>query len=104
MKIPFLRPAPPKLSAALGKLQEIEASGVYSNFGPQNCQFEERLIAGTFAGVGRCTTVCNATIGLILAIKAVTEKRGGRYALMPSFTFAATAHAALWAGLTPIFC
>jgi len=27
-----------------------------------------------------------------------------RYALMPSFTFAATAHAAIWAGLTPLLC
>jgi dTDP-4-amino-4,6-dideoxygalactose transaminase len=28
----------------------------------------------------------------------------GQFALMPSFTFAAAAHAALWCGLTPLLC
>lgn len=37
----------------------------------------------------------------MLAIAAV--KRSGKYAIMPSFTFAATAWAAKWAGLTPYF-
>jgi dTDP-4-amino-4,6-dideoxygalactose transaminase len=50
-------------------------------------------------------TVCNATIGLMLAIKeAVGETAPGQFALMPSFTFAAAAHAALWCGLTPLLC
>jgi dTDP-4-amino-4,6-dideoxygalactose transaminase len=41
----------------------------------------------------------------MLAIKqAVGWRPRGRYALMPSFTFAATAQAALWCGLTPLFC
>jgi dTDP-4-amino-4,6-dideoxygalactose transaminase len=40
---------------------------------------------------------------------AMAEAVGGRaagrqYALMPSFTFAATAQAAMWVGLTPLFC
>ncbi len=107
MKIPFLRPRPPPLSQAGDRLREIEASGIYSNFGPQNTLFEARLIEELFGGVGSCTTVCNATIGLMLSIKAaVTRKQtaGRHFALMPSFTFAATAHAAIWAGLTPIFC
>jgi dTDP-4-amino-4,6-dideoxygalactose transaminase len=50
-------------------------------------------------------TVCNATIGLMLAIKEVVgEKAHGKFALMPGFTFAAAAHAALWCGLTPLLC
>ena len=58
-----------------------------------------------FGGEGACTTVCNATIGLMLAIKdAVGEQPSGQFALMPSFTFAAAAHAALWCGLTPLLC
>ncbi len=51
--------------------------------------------------------MCNATIGLMLAIREVigeTRPAERRYALMPSFTFAATAHAAAWCGLTPLFC
>jgi dTDP-4-amino-4,6-dideoxygalactose transaminase len=105
-KIPFLRPSPPPLSQAIDRLQEIESSGVYSNFGPKNSELEQQLLATFFAGRGRCATVCNATIALMLALKTVAEDSPPqrRYALMPSFTFAATAHAALWAGLTPIFC
>jgi dTDP-4-amino-4,6-dideoxygalactose transaminase len=33
------------------------------------------------------------------------DRPGGKlFALMPSFTFAAVAHAAIWNGLTPLFC
>jgi dTDP-4-amino-4,6-dideoxygalactose transaminase len=40
-----------------------------------------------------------------LAIKQVAGWRPrGRYAIMPSFTFAAAAHAVLWCGLTPLLC
>ncbi len=58
-----------------------------------------------FRAEHRCVTVANATLGLMLAIKrAVGWNPRARYALMPSFTFAAGAQAALWCGLTPLFC
>jgi dTDP-4-amino-4,6-dideoxygalactose transaminase len=87
----------------LHELEIIEASGVFSNYGPVNTQFESALTERVFGGVGGCLTVNNATIGLMLAIREAAAP-GRRYAIMPSFTFAATAHAALWAGLTPLFC
>jgi len=43
----------------------------------------------------------------MLAVKQCVlrkKRHPKRYALMPSFTFAATAHAALWAGFTPLLC
>src|SRR3984885_11472618 len=105
MKIPLLRPAPPPLSLAVAELQSLEQSGIFSNFGPINTLFEQEMLDRFFGGKGACTTVCNATIGLMLAIKdAVGEKPAGKYALMPGFTFAAAAHAALWCGLTPLLC
>jgi dTDP-4-amino-4,6-dideoxygalactose transaminase len=105
MKIPLVRPAPPQLSRAVMELQSLERSGIFSNFGPVNTRFEEEMLERFFGGEGACTTVCNATIGLMLAIKeAVGEQPAGQFALMPSFTFAATAHAALWCGLTPLLC
>ncbi len=105
-RIPFLRPKPPSLSKHVDRLEQIEASGIYSNFGPVNRAFEDRIIAELFGGQGYCTTVCNATIGLILAIRAqlINPPSGAKLALMPSFTFAATAHAAFWAGLKPLLC
>ncbi|MBE7211956.1 MAG: DegT/DnrJ/EryC1/StrS family aminotransferase [Gluconacetobacter diazotrophicus] len=113
LRIPFLRPSPPSLSVLPHRLEEIERSGVFSNNGPTNRLFESRMVAELFGGRGHCATVCNATLGLMLAIRAVLETAGEpapgeetrrRYALMPSFTFAATAQAAVWNGLTPLFC
>ena len=105
MKIPLVRPAPPQLSLAAAELQELEQSGIFSNFGPVNTRFEQEMLDRFFGGQGACMTVCNATIGLMMAIKdAIGEAPAGRYALMPSFTFAAAAHAALWCGLTPLLC
>jgi dTDP-4-amino-4,6-dideoxygalactose transaminase len=102
-RIPFLRPRPPRLSQLLHELEIIEASGVFSNYGPVNTRFESALTKQVFGGRGGCLTVNNATIGLMLAIREAAAP-GRRYAVMPSFTFAATAHAALWAGLTPLLC
>ncbi len=106
MTIPLIRPRPPRLSEAADALRSIEDHGIFSNFGPVNTRFEEDLTERMFGGTGGCVTVCNATIGLMLAIRNATEgqKPRQRYALMPSFTFAATAQAALWCGLTPLLC
>lgn len=84
----------------------IEASGVYSNHGPEVRRFEAAANDRLFAGRGSCVAVTNATIGLMLALRDAADRAGrpGGYALMPAFTFAATAEAALWAGLTPLLC
>lgn len=104
--LPLVKPQPPLLSQHALELAEIEDSGIFSNYGPINTRLERELVAAIFKA-GECVTVCNATIGLMLAIREVIgENRAAnrRYALMPSFTFAATAHAALWCGLTPLLC
>jgi len=106
VNIPLLKPSPARLSGLVAELAAIEASGQFSNFGPVNARFEQEMVARLFGGNGACLTVSNATAGLMLAIRnAIGENaQGRRYALMPSFTFAATAQAALWNGLTPLFC
>jgi len=105
LRVPFLRPNPPKLSRQSAALAEIEQSGIFSNYGPVNSRLEERISRALFRAEHRCVTVANATLGLMLAIKrAVGWTPRGRYALMPSFTFAAGAQAALWCGLTPLLC
>ena len=106
MRIPLIKPNPPRLSEATDQLRAIEESGVFSNFGPVNTAFEQDMLGQMFGGVGACMTVCNATIGLMLAVQQAIGNRPKRrrYALMPSFTFAAAAHAAMWCGLTPLYC
>jgi dTDP-4-amino-4,6-dideoxygalactose transaminase len=102
VRIPFLRPNLAKLESFERHLREMENNRLYSNFGPLNTLLEERIKADYFRGGGAVTTVNNATSGLILAM-SLTKRPGARYAVMPSFTFAATPLAAIWAGLVPYF-
>jgi len=106
MDLPLIRPNPPKLSELQQELLALEASGVFTNNGPIVRRFEDALIERMFGGIGACLAVSSATIGLMIAIRAAMWDQGDarRYALMPSFTFAATAHAAIWAGLRPMLC
>ncbi|MFB0844196.1 DegT/DnrJ/EryC1/StrS family aminotransferase [Paenibacillus oleatilyticus] len=101
-EIPFLRPNLVKKERLLSYFEHIEASRIYSNYGPLNHLFETRVIAQMFDGIGAAVTVHNATIGLMLAISQSKRPRG-KYAVMPSFTFAATPLAAEWCGLEPYF-
>jgi dTDP-4-amino-4,6-dideoxygalactose transaminase len=104
--LPVIRPNPPRLSEHMLELSEIEASGTYTNYGPVNTRLEQEMIECVFRQ-GECVTVCNATIGLMMAMREVVgddAPAARKYALMPSFTFAAAAHAAVWAGLTPLLC
>jgi dTDP-4-amino-4,6-dideoxygalactose transaminase len=103
--VPFLKPNPPRLSRLGRGLENIEDSGIFSNYGPVNTQLETSFVEQLFHGVGACLTVCNATLGLMIAMKSAADKiRRSGFVIVPSLTFAATAHAVLWAGLTPIFC
>jgi dTDP-4-amino-4,6-dideoxygalactose transaminase len=101
-RIPFLRPNLVKKDTYLSYISQIEKSRIYSNYGPLNALFESRLLDEYFQNEGAVTTVNNATAGLMLAISEC-KRPNGRYALMPSFTFAATPLAAIWCGLEPYF-
>jgi dTDP-4-amino-4,6-dideoxygalactose transaminase len=70
-----------------------------SNGGPFVQEFERR-IADT-VGVKHCIAMCNATVALEIAIRAL-ELTGE--VIVPSFTFIATAHALQWQEITPVFC
>lgn len=107
--LPLIAPCPPRLSELTDGLRAIERSGIYSNGGPVVRGFEAATTAQIFGGEGDCLAVGNATVGLMIAIRLAAGPRsgnlsskGGALALVPSFTFAATAQAAEWAGLTPL--
>ncbi len=69
-----------------------------TNHGPFATQFEKEL--SQYLGVKHCITICNATIALEIAIRAL-----GMHGevIVPSFTFIATAHSLQWQGITPVF-
>lgn len=71
----------------------------FTNAGPYVRELERRL--ADFLGVKHCIAMCNATIALEIAIKALGLKGE---VIVPSFTFIATAHAAQWQEITPVFC
>ena len=71
----------------------------FTNNGPYVREFEQKLVK--LLGVKHCIPVCNATVAMELAIRAL-DLRGE--VIVPSFTFVATAHALQWQEITPVFC
>jgi dTDP-4-amino-4,6-dideoxygalactose transaminase len=70
-----------------------------SNAGKYVQAFEGKL--KEILGVRHCIPICNATVALEIATRAL-EFKGE--VIVPSFTFVATAHALRWQGITPVFC
>ena len=69
-----------------------------TNNGPLVQAFEERV--KQFLGVKHCVAMCNGTIALEIAIRALGLTGE---VIVPSYTFIATAHALHWQGITPVF-
>lgn len=86
-------------AALFGRLTGALDRGWLSNGGPLMREFERRV--AEIAGTRHCVATCNATLALQLAIRG-TGMRGE--VIVPSLTFAASAHAVAWLGLTPVFC
>lgn len=102
--MPVARPRLPDADALLPYLRRIDQSRIYANWGPLNAELEGGLAARLGAQV---VTVSSATDGLVCALRATLEDKPAAQrrglCLMPAWTFVATAHAALAAGLTPCF-
>jgi dTDP-4-amino-4,6-dideoxygalactose transaminase len=82
----------------LARIGEILDRRWFTNNGPVVQEFEARL-AGHL-GVKHCVAMCNGTVALEIAIRAL-DLRGE--VIIPSFTFVATAHALQWQEITPVF-
>ena len=70
-----------------------------SNDGPYVQQLEQSI--EDMIGVKHCIAMCNGTVALEIAIRAL-ELTGE--VIVPSMTFVATAHALQWQEITPVFC
>lgn len=100
--IPLMRPQLPDADRLMPYLKEIDSNRWYSNFGPLERRFEARLAAHFGLGERQVVCVANGTQALSIALRSEARYPVG-YCLMPSFTFAATPHAAVSAGLEPYF-
>ncbi len=95
--LPLARPRVPDPDAVGRMVAQILRGGAMTN-GAAVRKLEDR--AAEYLGVARCVAVSSCTSGLMLVLKAA-ELTGD--VILPSFTFAATAHAVAWNGLVPRF-
>ena len=82
----------------LARVSEVLDNQWLTNNGPMVQEFERRIAARV--GVKHCVAMCNATIALEIAIRALGLSGE---VIVPSWTFVATAHALYWQGITPVF-
>lgn len=82
----------------LDRVNEIFDNRWFSNNGPMVQQFEEEI--AKHLGVKHCIAMCNGTIALEIAIRALGLTGE---VIVPSYTFVATAHALQWQEITPVF-
>jgi dTDP-4-amino-4,6-dideoxygalactose transaminase len=99
--VPIARPRLPTRAAIAPYLDRIDEARWYTNFGPLVTELEARL-AARLSGGAQVITTANGTAAITLALRAAGAKPG-TLCLMPAWTFCASAHAAMDAGLTPYF-
>jgi dTDP-4-amino-4,6-dideoxygalactose transaminase len=85
--------------AFLRRMQQVLDNRWFTNNGPLVQEFERRV--SDLTGAEHCIAICNATVALEIAIRAL-DLMGE--VIVPSFTFIATAHALQWQQITPVFC
>lgn len=85
-------------SKLLQRIEEMLDRKWFSNDGPLVREFEQRIAA--YIGVRHCVTICNATVALEIATRALGFKNE---IIVPAYTFIATPHSVQWQGMTPVF-
>lgn len=95
----IIRPTIVPFEELAGEMEQILESGIVT-VGPVTRRLEEAVAA--HLRVAAVVAVANCTSGLMLAMQALgLEPRSE--VIVPSFTFAATAHCVVWNSLTPVF-
>lgn len=85
-------------AAFLRRVEQILDNRWLTNNGPMVQEFEKRI--AQYLGTKHCVAMCNGTIALEIAIRALGLTGE---VIVPSWTFIATAHALYWQDITPVF-
>lgn len=93
------RPNIPGRDRLMKRIEGILDRHWLTNDGPTVRELEQKI--SDYLGVKHCIAMCNGTIALEIAIRALGLKGE---VIIPSFTFVATAHALQWQEITPVFC
>lgn len=83
----------------IGRIDDMLERRWLTNDGPYVQELEHKL--AEYLGVEHCLLVCNGTVALEIAIRALGLSGE---VILPSFTFVASAHALQWQQITPVFC
>jgi dTDP-4-amino-4,6-dideoxygalactose transaminase len=89
----------PDAEPLLQRLRDVLDRRWLTNDGPEVREFERQV--AKISGVRHCIAMCNGTTALQIAIRAAGLTGD---VIVPSFSFAATAHALQWQAITPVFC
>jgi dTDP-4-amino-4,6-dideoxygalactose transaminase len=81
------------------RIQDVLDRRWLTNGGVYVREFERRI--AEIAGVRHCLAICNGTVALEIALRAMGWSGE---VIVPSFTFIATAHALRCLGIAPVFC
>lgn len=100
--IPLMRPTLPQADVIMPYLAEIDSNRWYSNYGPLEQRLRSRFADMFSVDYQNIVMTSSGTLGLAMALREASAGESG-LCLMPSFTFVASAHAAIAAGLTPFF-
>lgn len=92
------RPNVANPDAFLLRVRQILDDHWLTNDGPMVREFERSI--ANHLDVKHCVAMCNGTIALEIAIRALGLTGE---VIVPSWTFVATAHALYWQGITPVF-
>ena len=100
--IPVLRPCLPSAERLLPYLRRIDATRVYTSWGPLTLELEERLCRRFLLPPGGVVSASSGTSALTAAILTAAGRAAGRrrLAIVPALTFVATAAAAESCGYT----
>lgn len=82
----------------MSHVEQILDNKWLTNNGPMVEKLEKEV--AEHLGVKHCVAMCNGTIALEIAIRALGLTGE---VIVPSWTFVATAHALYWQGITPVF-
>jgi dTDP-4-amino-4,6-dideoxyglucose len=97
--VPVGRPNTGDRTRLYARLDQALDSGRLTTGGPLVREFEQRV--AEMAGTRHCIATTNGTAALEVMIRAAGLE--GEI-IMPAMTYVATAHAARYLGLTPVFC
>lgn len=101
--VPSFHPRLPTARRLLPYLDRIDAGRQYTNWGPLACELERRLCEQFGLRGGSVISAASGTAALVGAMLATAGRAGSRrpLAIVPAFTFVATAIAVEQCGYTP---